>query len=172
MTNPPTGKTQNHIMLDRFLARLIDGAILLIPTFVIWTVAWSMFVPTVWTLASGGGFFLAYFLTGLLVTALYIGYEAYFLGNREGQTIGKKVMRLRVLREDGRAPDMSVAIKRAGVLFGGMVLYALGGLVVALPTLGGLIVLGVALSPFLDSASGHYRGLPDKLAGTAVTRTA
>ncbi|MEO5875656.1 MAG: RDD family protein [Streptosporangiaceae bacterium] len=171
---PPAGTSGNHIMLDRFLARLVDGLVLLIPALILSAISNSLFRPTInlRTGETGGSEFLMYFVSGLLMIALYIGYETYFLGTQGGQTVGKKLLKLRVIREDGRPLDVNTALHRAGALYGGMVLYLLGGVLVLLPTLGGLIVLGVALSPFADSASGRYQGLHDKFAKTLVVKSA
>lgn len=174
-TPPPPGpSTGNHIMLDRFLARLVDGLVLLIPALILQAIPRAMFAPTFdWrTGQTSGSWFLVYFLSGLLLVALYVGYEVYFLANQGGQTIGKKILKLKVVREDGAPLDLQSALPRAAVLFGGMLLYLLGGVLILLPTLGGLIVLGVALSPFLDSASGRYQGVHDKYAKTLVVKTA
>ena len=173
-TPPPQPAAGNHIMLDRFLARLIDGAVLLIPYFILSAIPQALFGETI-NLRTGevsGSNFLVYFVSGILLLALYLGYEVFFLGTQGGQTIGKKVMKLRVIKEDGGPLDVATALPRAAVLFGGNALAILGGVTALFSFLGGLIVLGVALSPFADSATGRYQGLHDKFAKTLVVKSA
>jgi uncharacterized RDD family membrane protein YckC len=148
--------------------------VLLIPYLILSAISQSLFGPEI-NLRTGevsGSNFLVYFVSGILLLALYLGYETFFLGTQGGQTIGKKVMKLRVIKEDGSPLDVATALPRAAALFGGNALSILGGVAGFLSILGGLIVLGVALSPFADSASGRYQGLHDKFAKSLVVRSA
>ena len=88
-------------LLDRFLARLIDGIIVGIVYFVIYIV-----------LLSAMDYFLAVFLSGVVGSLLYIGYFAYMESNR-GQTLGKQIMKLRTYGPDGASnPTMEQAVRR------------------------------------------------------------
>jgi len=102
---------------DRFLARLIDVAVLILPTIVAELVA---FVPFV-VVAAGGhpnvallpavlaGSFL---LFGVLLAAVYYVYEVTLM-HRSGQTLGKRAIRIKVVREaDGGPIDRAAATRR------------------------------------------------------------
>jgi uncharacterized RDD family membrane protein YckC len=88
-------------LLDRFLARLIDGVIVGIVYFIIYIV-----------LLAATSYFLAVFLSGVVGSVLYLGYFAYMESNR-GQTIGKQVMKLRTYGPDNTSnPTMEQAVRR------------------------------------------------------------
>jgi uncharacterized RDD family membrane protein YckC len=113
------GPGQPGNLLDRFLARLIDGIIVGIVYFIIYIV-----------LLSATSYFLAVFLSGVVGAALYLGYFGYLESNR-GQTFGKQVMKLKTVGPDGHSnPTMNEAIKRN-------IWYALG----VIPFVGGLAEL-------------------------------
>ena len=64
------------------------------------------------------------FLESLAGLLLGIGYETWMLTNRNGQTIGKQVMNLRVVTEDGGAVTQNVALTRACMrIVSGMALF-------------------------------------------------
>jgi uncharacterized RDD family membrane protein YckC len=88
-------------LVDRFLARLIDGIIVGIAYVIIYTV-----------LLGATSYFLAVFVSGVVGAALYLGYFGYMESNR-GQTLGKQVMKLKTVGPDGQSnPTMNEAIKR------------------------------------------------------------
>jgi uncharacterized RDD family membrane protein YckC len=88
-------------LVDRFLARLIDGVIVGIVYFILYII-----------MLAATSYFLAVFLSGVFAAALYIGYFAYLESNR-GQTIGKQVMKLKTVGPDGHSnPTMNEAVKR------------------------------------------------------------
>jgi uncharacterized RDD family membrane protein YckC len=104
---------------DRFLARLIDIAVLIVPTMVVELVA---AVPFVVVAAAGGetpsgAALLAAFagstlLFAILLVAVYYGYEVAMM-HRTGQTLGKRALRIRVVREaDGGPIDRATATRR------------------------------------------------------------
>lgn len=81
---------------QRFVARLIDGAVVFVPILLLYTLVTAI-------LAAGGAFVFGWgmpagweFFTGLLALGLMIGYEFVML-NRWGRTLGKMAMGLRVL---------------------------------------------------------------------------
>jgi uncharacterized RDD family membrane protein YckC len=95
------GPGQPGNLVDRFLARLIDGIIVGIVYFILYIV-----------LLSATSYFLAVFLSGVVGAALYLGYFGYLESDR-GQTIGKQVMKLKTIGPDGHSnPTMNEAIKR------------------------------------------------------------
>ncbi|MGK4583787.1 RDD family protein [Kitasatospora sp. HPMI-4] len=98
---------------DRFLARLIDTAVLLIPTLVLYVL-----------LAAQSG--ILYYLAAGLVN---FGYEAAMLLTQGGQTVGKKVMKIRAvdLAQGGRPADGALWT-RAAVFSLPLAVYCLGTL--------------------------------------------
>lgn len=84
----------------RFLAYNVDVWILLI-------ISLSLSVTLGFTKNEFVSFFRA--ILGLLISA---GYFIFFWINQNGQTLGKKLLAIRVVREDGRAMDISTAILR------------------------------------------------------------
>jgi uncharacterized RDD family membrane protein YckC len=101
MAGPAVGVGQPGSLVDRFLARLIDGIIIGIVYVIIYAV-----------LLSAVDYFLAVFLSGVVAAVLYIGYFAYMESNR-GQTLGKQIMKLRTFGPDGASnPTMEQAVRR------------------------------------------------------------
>jgi uncharacterized RDD family membrane protein YckC len=101
MAGPGVGVGQPGSLVDRFLARLIDGIIIGIVYFIIYII-----------LLSAVSYFLAVFLSGVVAAVLYVGYFAYMESNR-GQTLGKQVMKLRTFGPDGASnPTMEQAVRR------------------------------------------------------------
>ncbi|MGW2250022.1 RDD family protein [Kitasatospora sp. NPDC001660] len=99
---------------DRFLARLIDFAILLIPLYIVQFVV-----------ATAVGSIMATIIGGVLV----FGYEALMLTTQDQQTVGKKLMKLRVVSAEhgGRPIDNELWIRSA--VFGlPQAVYCLGSL--------------------------------------------
>ena len=88
-------------LLDRFLARLIDGIIVGVVYVIGYVILNSVF-----------DYWLTLFLSGVVAAVLYIGYFAYFESER-GQTVGKQVMKLKTVGPDGVSnPTMNEAVKR------------------------------------------------------------
>jgi uncharacterized RDD family membrane protein YckC len=92
----------------------------------------------------------------LLTVLLLVGYEPLLIATH-GATIGKRLLRVRVLRRsDGRLPGWRAAVLRWLVPAFGVLVCGAGELV-------------VYASPLLDS-SGYHRGWHDRVAGTVVVR--
>jgi uncharacterized RDD family membrane protein YckC len=88
-------------LLDRFLARLIDGLIVGVPSVIL------QFI-----FQAAVGYWAGLFLGGVITAVLGLGYFGYLESNR-GQTIGKQVMKLKTVGPDGQSnPTMNEAIKR------------------------------------------------------------
>jgi uncharacterized RDD family membrane protein YckC len=67
---------------------------------------------------------------GLLSFAFYIAYYTYLEGTR-GQTIGKMITKIKVVREDGRPIDMEQAFKRNILrVIDGFVAYLIGAVLI------------------------------------------
>lgn len=97
----------------------------------------------------------------LITTAINIGYFAYLESTR-GQTIGKQLLKLRVLGPDGGNPTLEQGIKRN--------LWMAAAII---PVLGGLIELGLVIWIIISiTQSIDKRGVHDAFAdGTQVVRT-
>ncbi len=67
---------------------------------------------------------------GLFYAIVYFGYFIYLEGSR-GQTIGKMITRIRVVREDGRPIDMNQAFTRNILrIIDGFILYLIGAILI------------------------------------------
>jgi uncharacterized RDD family membrane protein YckC len=120
-------------LLDRFLARLIDGIIVGVAYIIIYAI-----------FASFTSYFLTLFLSGIAAAVLYIGYFAYFESNR-GQTIGKQVMKLRTVGPDGQSnPTMEQAVRR-NIWYAFDIVPIIGGLAVLASVI--LIAVGINGDP-------------------------
>jgi uncharacterized RDD family membrane protein YckC len=99
MENPPPGSTTYELASfgSRFVAAIIDDLILLIASFVIA----ALLLP-----------FLTDISSLLIGIALNAGYYAWFWTQREGQTPGKRIMNIRVVKADGMPMTVSDALLR------------------------------------------------------------
>jgi uncharacterized RDD family membrane protein YckC len=67
---------------------------------------------------------------GLFSFIIYIGYYTYLEGSR-GQTIGKMITRIKVVREDGRPIDMNKALTRNILrIIDGFIVYLIGAILI------------------------------------------
>lgn len=135
----------------RFVAYLIDSVIISFLMGIIW--APTMFLTMRSAMSEGGPGPLAAilpFLAFLLTMAASLGYILWFWANR-GATLGKKVMGLRIVREDGEEPlGWGTAFMRlVGYMVSGFILY--------------IGFLMIAFSP-------DKMGLHDKIAKTRVLK--
>jgi uncharacterized RDD family membrane protein YckC len=151
---------------QRVVGRLIDAVILTVPFAVLGVaVFWNDIVrlrdelgraPTSWELLNNlGGRYVGWIVLSLAASAVY---EVALLVRR-GQTVGHRVMRIKVVRvEDGGLPTVDRALIR----------WAVPNLVAfVLPNVGGLLVLLIYLWMLWDPMR---QGLHDKAARTVVIR--
>lgn len=138
---PIPGAPQLAPLADRLVARLIDAAVLLIPTLLLAVIL--------------GTSFLYYALAALVA----FGYEAAMLLTQGGQTVGKKVMKLRIVdvAQGGRPADNAYLIRAA-----------VYGLPNAVYCVGSLFTLVNVLSPLWDKPL--QQALHDKAASTVVVK--
>jgi uncharacterized RDD family membrane protein YckC len=130
-----SGVGQPGNLLDRFLARLIDGVILGVAFAIINGVVGSIIYSGI---HSTGEVFLYYLITGVVETVIGLGYFGYLESSR-GQTIGKQVMKLRTFGPDGTSnPTMEQAIRRN-------IFYALP-LIAIVPVLGWILYIVAAIA--------------------------
>ena len=150
---PAPGVPHPGGLLDRFLARFIDLLIVGVVAFIINVVLGA--VSDSWLLTSA--------ISAVVTAVLYLGYFAYLESNR-GQTIGKQVMKLKVVGPDGVSnPTMEQAVRRnIWTAFGiAGVVPIIGGLIGGLAELAAVIVIAVNISS--DNARRQHAF--DKFAG-------
>jgi uncharacterized RDD family membrane protein YckC len=142
------GPGQPGNLLDRFLARLIDGVILAVAFGIINVIVGGIVYSGY---HSTGEIFVFYLISGVLNTIIGLGYFA-FLESSRGQTLGKQVMKLRTFGPDGQSnPTMEQAVRRniyyAFPLIGivpvlGWILYPIAAIAALI-----LIVMGISNDP-------------------------
>ncbi|WP_223703430.1 RDD family protein [Sutcliffiella deserti] len=120
--------------LERFLAVILDGILVHLPTYLVLS-----FLLNLNDLFSD----ILLFLYALLLPVLWQGY-----------TVGKKIMKIRIVKEDGTPVKIGTMLMRNVV----------GGLIYAL-TIG----IGVIVSAFMIAFREDKRAIHDFIAGTIVT---
>ena len=143
---PMGGVPRPGELLDRFLARLIDFVILIVPTGILYAVLSAIFLNGF--TYSVGEYLLFYLFYSIITVAIQLGYFAYFESSR-GQTIGKQVMKLRTFGPDGVCnPTMDQAIRRNGWLAIGLlaIVPILGPIVSGLGSLAAVILIAVNIN--------------------------
>ena len=130
------GPGQPGNLLDRFLARLVDGILLAVVFAVINGVIGALVYSG---FHSTGEIFVYYLVTGVINTVLGLGYFSYLESSR-GQTLGKQLLKLRTFGPDGQSnPTMEQAVKR--------------NIYYAFPLVGIVPVLGWILYPIVAIAA-------------------
>jgi uncharacterized RDD family membrane protein YckC len=172
---PPAGATpvgaRPGELLDRFLARLIDGILIAIVNAV---VVGAIVVGAILGESGGYGFgtggdFAANAISAILSTALYLGYFAYLESSR-GQTVGKMIMKLRTVGPDGGNPTVEQALRRN--IWAGL---SILGIVPLLGILGGLLqlVAVIMIAVGINKDTANRQGWHDHFAGeTRVLKVA
>lgn len=168
---PVSGAGQPADLLMRFLARLIDFILLGIVNAIIVAIivvgAFGLSGGNTFGYSGGAGF-AAGALTAVITSVLYLGYFT-LMESRNGQTIGKMLLRLQTQGPDGSTPTTEQAFKRnfwvgLGILG---VIPVVGGPIGGLAELVIVILIAVTInnSPIRE-------GWHDKLAGgTRVVKT-
>jgi uncharacterized RDD family membrane protein YckC len=143
----PVAGAQPAGVLERFLARLIDFLIFILVAIVLYVA-----FPTNWVVS-------------IIWTLLAIAYYAY-LESSQGATVGKKVLKMRVLGPTGGNPTMEQSLRRNSWLFLGL----LSGFAV-LGFLSGLAQIAACIAIAVTANSDPLkRGWHDKFAGTTVVK--
>ena len=140
-------------LLDRFLARFIDLIIVGIAGVIIGIVL--AIIANSWLLTG--------LISAIVDTVIYLGYFSYLESNR-GQTIGKQVMKLKVVGPDGHSnPTMDQAVKR-NIWLGAAIL---GVIPILGAFLGGLIELAavIIIAITINSDTVRRQSWFDKFAG-------
>lgn len=134
-------------LLDRFLARLIDGILLAVVNVIIV----SVLVVGALMGESGGLYgasgYAATAVSAVIGAVIYVGYFAWMESSR-GQTVGKMVMKLRTLGPTGGNPTLEQAVRRNIWMGAGLlgVIPIIGGLIGALLELAAVIMIAVGIS--------------------------
>lgn len=137
----------------RFVARLVDGLVLLIPNFVVGAIIGG-------DPADLSRFGFRAWLAGVISTLIAMAFFVYFDTN-QGRTPGKSAMGLQIVGQDGGHPTQEQSIKRNAFI-----------LMQVVPGVGGLMsLIGSIAVPITGSGDGWKRGWHDKMAGTYVVRT-
>jgi len=114
----PAGVGQPGSLLDRFLARLIDGIIVGVVYFIVYIVLLNI-----------TSYFLAVFLSGVVAAVLYVGYFAYMESTR-GQSFGKQLLKLRTYGPDGTSNPTTEEAVRRNIWYAFEIVPFIGGLAV------------------------------------------
>ncbi len=150
----------------RVLARIIDGFVLLIPSFTVFLLVvgasffQSLFAGDFGVLSAGGPMFI---VAGLINAIMYAAYEA-FTTSTYGGTLGKRALSLRVILPDGGMLNLQQALIRHLIYAGGSIL---GALVPMASFLNGLWMLVDNVSCAFDP---QKRTLHDRIANTFVVK--
>ncbi|WP_228942302.1 RDD family protein [Nocardioides sp. Leaf374] len=145
-------------LLERFLARLIDGVLLLVVSFIIGLVFGGNVVATDGTDEQSYAAAAAAILLGVVINLAYYG----FLESSRGATLGKQLLKLRVVAPEGGNPTLATAVKRNIFLaFGLAALVPFLGIIGNLASLVAVIVIAVQING--DKA--QRQGWHDKFAG-------
>ena len=166
--HPEPGTTRPGELLERFVARLIDGLVLGVVYIVLSAIFSPLFLGGVTD--STGELFLFYVFVSIFWTAVAIGYFAVMESNR-GQSVGKMVMKLRTVGPTGGNPTLEEGVRRNAF-------YALE-LLAIVPVIGvwlgpvaslvGVILIAVGI----NSDTANRQGWHDRFAGgTRVVKAA
>lgn len=161
--------------MDRFLAKIIDSAIVWIPSMILYFIG-----------AIAGGVFgwILGAIISIIIAAAVMGYFVYLESN-SGQTVGKQLLKLRVVGPDGGNPDLEQAFRRniwLGFTPAAMIINAflgaipilgfiLGLLISMAASIGGLIAV-IMIAVGINSDAVNRQAWHDKFAGgTRVIKT-
>jgi uncharacterized RDD family membrane protein YckC len=163
---------------ERLVARFIDGILFGVLYFILGAIVGALFVsqivynPNTGEFTGGGLFVLAVVLPPLIGGLLYAGYDVFMHG-RDGQTLGKKVMKTRLVTVNGGRPDQATLMKRAAIYPG---IIAIAGLLGFISIFGGLLIsflIGIFTlvdGIFVLTDSVRRQSLHDKWSGTIVVK--
>ncbi|GEL22149.1 hypothetical protein PSU4_11030 [Pseudonocardia sulfidoxydans NBRC 16205] len=164
---------------ERLVGRIIDGVLYGVVYWILSFILAAIFVSSVsvdiatGAVRGGTGFVIAAVLTYVIAGLAYAAYD-YLMHSRNGQTLGKMVMKTRLVAPDGSKPDSATLIKRALIYPG---IYGVVGLLAFVDVVGlGLISLLVLVFSLADGISvltdqPLRRALHDKWAATIVIKS-
>jgi uncharacterized RDD family membrane protein YckC len=132
-------------LLDRFLARLIDGLIVGVAYGILSAILRPIFLQGF--VYSTGEWFLYWIVLTLIWVPVTLGYFA-FMDSSRGQTFGKMALNLRVYGPDGGNPTIEQSIRR-NIIYAFQLLAIipiLGSLVGGVAALIGVIMIAVGIN--------------------------
>jgi len=131
--------------MDRFLARLIDGLIIGVVYWILSSIFSNMFLGGFTN--SVGELFLYYVVLSVVFTAAAMAYFA-FMDSIQGQTLGKMVMKLKVLGPDGGNPTVEQSLRRNIIYAANLISIVpiLGWVVGPIAALIGVIMIAVGIN--------------------------
>ncbi|GAA1259111.1 hypothetical protein GCM10009677_07520 [Sphaerisporangium rubeum] len=155
---------------ERWVARFLDGLIFSVVYGILNSIFFSMFGPSVADILAdpslaSGSVILPALLAGVIAFGAYAAYD-YVLHSKDGQTLGKKVMKIRLVSAAGGALDSGAVLKRSAIFPGAMVLYGIP----VVGWLSSIFVLVLAILILVDKP--RHQGPHDKIAGTVVVKAA
>lgn len=154
-------------LLDRFLARLIDHVLIGIVNAIIISVVVVGLIGLDGASPLGyGGSFAASAVAAIVGVAIGLGYFA-FMESRQGQTLGKMVMKLHVEGASGGHPTVEESIKRNWWLAIGLV-----GIIPIIGILGSIatLVVVILIAVQINNDPERRPQLSDRLAETKVVK--
>jgi uncharacterized RDD family membrane protein YckC len=160
---------------ERLLARIIDNVLFFVVSLILSSVIGAVFAAGALSggLRFGFGFYFAMTMAYLISAALCAGYDVV-MHSRNGQTLGKMALKIRLVTPEGGRPDQASLIKRAavypaaGFALTGVLMLVPGFLLSGLPTLVSIAYAVVILVPILTDPL--RRGPHDRWANTIVVK--
>jgi uncharacterized RDD family membrane protein YckC len=147
-------------LLDRFLARLIDGLIIGVAYGILSAIFRAIFLQGY--VYSTGEWLLYWTVLTLIWVPLALGYFA-FMDSSRGQTFGKMALNLRVFGPDGGNPTIEQSVRR-NIIYAfqlAAIIPILGSLVGGVAALIGVIMIAVGI----NNDTVRRQGWHDRFAG-------
>jgi len=142
--------------LTRFAASFLDGLIMLVPTLLLTWGLYALFGRRFWDAELDATGILLGFGASIVGALVYLAINGRLLA-RHGQTVGKRICDIRIVKTDGRLPTL-------GESYGKRYLILL--LFRAIPVVGPFLFILDALPIFRQSR----RCIHDEIAGTIVVQ--
>jgi len=150
---------------ERWVARLIDNIIFVVVFYILLSIFNRIFAPSLEDLLRdpSQSVFLPAFLAGIVAYGAYAAYD-YVLHSKDGQTLGKKIMKIRVVGQGGAPIDSSTWMKRSALYPGVM---ALSGIMYLNWIVG---VYAIVLGVLIITDQPLHQGFHDKFVRTVVVK--
>lgn len=158
-TGMPVGGRPGEL-LDRLLARLIDGLIIGVAYWILSAIVGGIFLNGL--TYSSGEWFLYWIVLTVLWVPVALGYFA-FMDSTRGQTLGKMVMKLQVVGPNGGHPTIEQSVRR-NIIYAfqlAAIVPVLGSFLAGIGALIGVIMIAVGI----QNDPVRRQGWHDKFAG-------
>ncbi|MFC6083392.1 RDD family protein [Sphaerisporangium aureirubrum] len=164
----PGGQAPLALWWERWVARFIDGLIFSVVYGILSSIFTGMFGPSTAEILANpavvsGSLVLPGLLAGIIAFGAYAAYD-YVLHSKDGQTLGKKLMKIRLVSATGGPLDSAAVMKRSAIFPGVMALYGIP----IVGWLASIFVLVLAVLILVDKPL--QQGPHDKIAGTVVVK--